>query len=98
MNVNVPPGVTFDINDFYRGNYLLNLLAGQHIVHCDTRLLRSEYVNTEADKVPPPILVKSAELFLNLSEAEESMLVIVYNSYANLNNQFFDNVRNVFVL
>ena len=88
-------GDGFDLGSLLAGKYELHLLGGQHIVECDTRLLKSVYAKSAAKDVPKPMKIKAAEIYVNLTPQEEAMVVNVANSHVNLKNQFFDKVKNI---
>ena len=98
INVIVPKG-NFIFNDLMGGKYsAVNPLAGQHITECDYRLLCTLYKDASTSVIPKPIMMKSCELYVNLSDAEESLIVSVSNAQLSLQNQWFDKVKQCFFL
>ena len=83
----------FSIDSLLAGKYEMDLLAGQHIVECDSRLLTSVYLKHTPDTIPSPMKFKQAEIYINLTENEKSMIVKVDNARVHLKNQFWDKVR-----
>ena len=85
----------FKFDNLLAGKYTLHLLAGQHITECDKRLLKGYYSNTPPDQIPGPMKIKATEIYVNLTKAEESMIVTVDNNRLRLDNQFWDKVRRI---
>ena len=94
LNVKLPSTKElFSIDALLAGKYDVHLLAGQHIVEADRRLLTSVYLKFPANKIPGPMKFKQAEIYINLTETEEAMIVSTDNTRLNLKNQFWDKVR-----
>ena len=77
VNVIYDRHIGFEFNKCLKGEYELELLAGQHITACDSRLLNGYTTLTD---VPELLQWKQVELYANLSSTEKTLLVQVANS------------------
>ena len=82
----------FDFDKLLKGEYKVQILAGQHIMNCDYRLLREMFAGKEGDKVPQNILYKTMEFYGNLTSSDKQLIVAADNLKITLNHSHFDKV------
>ena len=92
LSVKVPTSEDFSIQKMLEEKYEMNLLGGQHLVECDTRLLDSVYLYSAPKDIPPAVMFKSASVYQGLTKQEEEMIVTVLNNQVNYSNFWFDKV------
>ena len=92
LSVKVPTSEDFSIQKMLDEKYPMNLLGGQHLVECDTRLLDSVFVYVPPKDIPPAVLFKSASVYQGLTKQEEELIVTVLNNQVNYSNFWFDKV------
>ena len=93
INVILPPSVLeFSHDDFLKDVYKFGVLSGQHISTADQRLINTKYKGMEAAKIPPGILYKETEIFVNLSQEECTLLVGLANSKKREGTSYLDRV------
>ena len=93
INVSMDQTESFDLKKLLNGSYNVSVLGGQHICECDNRLLKNRYLKTPADEIPSKVKFKMAEVYVNLTSDEKSLVVNVANSQITYQNQWFDKVR-----
>ena len=88
----------FDFDKLLKGDYKVQILAGQHIMNADARLLREMFAGMEGDKVPQNILYKTMEFYGNLTSSDKQLIVAADNLKITLNHSNFDKVWAIFAL
>ena len=84
--------VEFTLERLYANEFVVHLLAGQHICLADKHMMETFYRDTAPGNVPSSIMHKNVEIYINLTLDERLTFVRVDNERTNQKMVLFDQV------
>ena len=84
--------VAFSLEKLYAGDFVVHLLAGQHICLADKHMLETGYKDTAPHLVPSVIMHKNTDIYFNLTMEERQTFVVSDNERSYQKMSMFDQV------